>query len=120
MILRDSGDTFTARYVSQDTEQGVQYTFFCDLTGCKVYTTTLPKQLTAKDALGLAQQKAKTYFNRCKTCGRWVCDKAYNMDEMDCIYCSPYHVPPRYCTQCGCPIPTGDHYCTRCGHSIAE
>ena len=78
---------FTARCTLCPVPSGSRYTFFCDLTGRPVYTT--PPLGEGPAPLAEARRMARPYFNRCARCGRWVCDAAYNIDEVACLGCAP-------------------------------
>ena len=39
-------------------------------------------------ALQLARKEARSYFNGCRKCGKWVCDKHYYIDEYICPVCA--------------------------------
>lgn len=111
----------TSKYrIAAYTSHGRRYCFYCELSGTPVYTTRPIRADTPEKELMIAWQEAKPYFNGCSECGKWIRDEAYNIDEMKCIECAPYKSKPRYCTQCGCPVPTGNDYCVRCGNLIAE
>lgn len=99
---------------------GRRYCFYCEVSGTPVYTTEPVRADTPEEELRLAWKKAKPYFNGCSECGKWIRDEAYNIDEMKCIECAPYKTKPRYCTHCGCPVPTGNDYCVRCGKPLQE
>lgn len=108
-----------SHYKRTPTAQGIQYTFYCELTGLSVYTTTPITETDLQAAYLAAWGEAKYYFNQCTKCSRWVSDLAYNIDDMQCVDCSPYQRKPKYCQQCGCPIPSGERFCRRCGHAVA-
>jgi hypothetical protein len=40
-------------------------------------------------ALALAKRESRDYFNRCRQCGTWIGDSAYNIDEAKCVLCAP-------------------------------
>ena len=111
----------TSRYqVVEQTSLGRRYCFCCEVSKTPVYTTGPIRADTPEEELALAWREAKLHFNGCSECGKWIRDEAYNIDEMKCIECAPYKTRPRYCTHCGCPVPTGNDYCIRCGKPIKE
>lgn len=103
-----------------NTPGGRRYCFYCELTGTPVYTTGRVSGDTPVEEISLAWKEARSFFSGCSECGRWIRDEAYNIDEMKCIRCAPYKKKPRFCTECGCPLPTGNNFCVRCGHQIEE
>lgn len=42
-----------------------------------------------EEAVRLAWQESRKYFNRCHQCGAWVCDEHYNENVMKCVLCQP-------------------------------
>lgn len=106
--------------VAEETPLGKRYRFYCEVSDTPVYTTRPIRADSSPEELKLAWQEAKRFFNGCSECGKWIRDEAYNIDEMKCIECAPYKSKPRYCTGCGCPVPTRNNYCVRCGKPIRE
>ncbi len=80
---------FMVGYEVRTTPRGKRYAFFCQLTGEEVCQTEPITEQNPQLALALAKKSARPYFNRCQKCGRWICDKAYNIDEMMCVECAP-------------------------------
>ncbi|MEA4853164.1 MAG: hypothetical protein VB082_02675 [Christensenella sp.] len=78
---------FTKNYRSYGTVHGFSFAFFCDVCG-KKYQTPLVVSASYEEALDIAQKEARRYFNRCRLCGRWVCDHDYREDVMLCIKCA--------------------------------
>ena len=111
---------FNPAYEVQNTPLGKRCTFFCELTGVRVCTTEPVYGKDPHRALQIAQGKAKTHFNRCPGCGRWVCDNAFNMDEGKCVECAPFTRQPIYCTQCGAMLKADSCCCLRCGYRTAR
>jgi hypothetical protein len=109
---------FNAKYEKEEMPNGIRYTFFCGLSGAAVHTTD-PICAASEDAsLFLAKEEAQPYFNRCKECGIWVSDAAYNVDEAKCVVCAPFKVTPGYCPECGSPMKQGSRSCDRCKTSV--
>ena len=106
---------FDASYAKEETPNGTRYTFFCGLSGVAVHTTGLICAGDPQTELTLAKEEAQPYFNRCKECGTWISDAAYNIDEAKCVICAPFTTPPNYCAECGSPIKSGSNKCTHCG-----
>lgn len=71
------------------THLGRRYCFYCEVSDTPVYTTGPIRADTQELELRLAWQEAKSYFNGCSECGKWIRDEAYNIDEMKCIECAP-------------------------------
>jgi hypothetical protein len=67
--------------------RGFSYTFFCELTKAVVFTTQPIRDGKGKAPEEAAREMARPYFNHCPACGRWVCDEAYDVDEMKCVAC---------------------------------
>jgi hypothetical protein len=111
---------FTARYEKEATPNGSRYTFFCGLSGVAVHTTDPICAADENAALNIAKEEAQPYFNRCKECGTWISDAAYNIDEAKCVVCAPFTVTPSYCPECGSPIKKESRYCVRCKKVILE
>ncbi len=95
---------------------GSRYRFFCDLSGAAVCTTNPIRALTADEELTLAwEREGKERFNMCTRCGKWVCNAMYNADVLECVDCSPWEDPPRFCQECGAMISKSETYCPKCG-----
>lgn len=92
-----------------------RYSFFCDLSGARVFITEPIDGEIPEEKLKKAWELAKPEFNRCEKCGRFVCDTMYNADTFMCVDCSPWEDPPNFCPKCGTRIPPGDTFCHRCG-----
>ncbi len=86
---RTAGHAFTAPCRIDHTAGGDRYTFFCGLSGKAVYTTAPIRERDPQRAAAAARGQARPHFNRCSQCGKWVCDTAYNIDEMKCVACAP-------------------------------
>ncbi len=95
-----------------------RYSFFCDLSGARVFITEPIDGETPKEKLKKAWQLAKPEFNRCEKCGRYVCDAMYNADTLMCVDCSPWENPPRFCKHCGKAVEREDTFCTGCGTAL--
>lgn len=90
--------------------------FFCELSGTAVFTSDPIRTDTPEETLLLMwKQKGESLFNRCKKCGKWVCDLMYNPDVFQCVSCYPWENKPNYCVTCGEKIPSRDTYCRKCG-----
>ena len=67
---------------------GFRVTFYC--RSCeKTVTKEIYNIDSVEEAIKLAWQDTKKYFNRCNKCGEWVCDEHYNEDVMKCVLCQP-------------------------------
>lgn len=78
---------FNAPYIIRPSPNGNRYAFYCQVTGKEVFLTNPIQSKNSPDALRIAKMEARPYFNRCYRCGRWICDEAYNIDEMVCTQC---------------------------------
>lgn len=80
----------TSRYeIIEESGAGRRYLFYCELSDRPVYATGSIRADTPEEALQLAWEEAQYHFNGCSACGKWVCDDAYNRDEMKCVACAP-------------------------------
>jgi len=79
---------FTPKYAMNEENGKYRFTFFCELSG-ESYTTPAIAADSIEKALELARNDARPHFNRCMRCQRWICDAAYNEDEMMCLSCAP-------------------------------
>ena len=80
---------FNARYTMSAENGGYRFRFYCAFCDGG-YTTGLIHADCLETALSLAKQEAKHYFNGCHKCGKWICDRHYNIDEMTCTECMPH------------------------------
>lgn len=97
------------------------FTFYCALSGrlvCEVRVAA-DKFPVPGDALAEAWRGARPYFNRCVSCGRWVADTAYNIDELRCADCAPRKEEARLCASCGESVPSGSLFCAHCGRALS-
>ena len=79
---------FTAKYIMLSEDGYFRFKFFCGL--CEnAHTTGLISAASGYEAFKLAANEARKYFNRCRKCCKWVCDRHYNEDEMACDCCAP-------------------------------
>ena len=112
---------------------GNRYSFFCDLSGARVFLTEpieggTPEEKCQKryrvqynppeERLKRAWEIAKPEISRCKKCGRFVCDAMYNADTFMCVDCSPWENPPKFCRHCGSKVSISDTFCTSCGSAL--
>ena len=106
----------TARYQILAEAGGNRYRFFCELSGVMVCTTKPVHAGTPEDELRIAwETEGKKMFNQCHRCGRWVSNVMYNADALECVDCTPWEDPPRYCSKCGAYVPVSDIFCRKCG-----
>lgn len=95
---------------------GKVFRFFCEASGAAVCTTKPIYADTEDAALHLAwEREGRERFNLCHACGKWVCDAMYNADTFNCVDCTPWEAPPKYCPRCGEGIFPGDSFCRKCG-----
>jgi len=80
---------YKAKCIMHKADDGYQIQFICALCGYN-YTTGWIRAGTELEARALTEKEARKYFNGCMKCGKWVCDKHYNMEEMMCIKCAPW------------------------------
>jgi len=111
----------TSQYkIVEETANGRRYCFYCDVSKTAVFTTGPVRADSPETELLLAWGQARSYFNGCSECGRWIRDEAYNIDEMKCIECAPNKIIPRFCTDCGSPLESGTDRCPRCGRQLGN
>lgn len=87
----------------------VLYHFYCGLSGALV--------CTVKHAAGPQpawESGGRRHFNRCRRCGRWVCDTMYNPDTLQCVDCSAWEEQPAFCPQCGARVTEDAQFCRSC------
>lgn len=95
---------------------GTRFRFFCEASGGAVCTTNPICAETPDKALMLAwETEGREHFNRCAKCGRWVCNAMTNADTLECVDCSPWENPPKFCPSCGKRIEGSSLYCSECG-----
>ncbi len=95
---------------------GERFRFFCEASGGAICTTGPIRADTPEEALTVAwNTEGKKHFNRCGKCGRWICNAMTNADTLECVDCSPWENPPRFCPSCGKEIKTTSLYCSVCG-----
>ena len=97
---------------------GNRYSFFCDLSGARVFITEPIVGGTPEERLKRAWEIAKPKISRCEKCGRFVCDAMYNADTFMCVDCSPWENPPKFCRHCGSKVSISDTFCTSCGSAL--
>jgi hypothetical protein len=82
-----------AEYTMTNEDGAYQFCFHCAY--CKEgHTTGRIVADSVEAALSLAWQEAREYFNGCHKCGKWICEKHYNMEEMMCTDCAPLEADP--------------------------
>ncbi len=105
-----------ARYKIIKEENGNRYRFFCESSGGAVCTTDpINGENPEKELLFAWESEGRKHFNRCGKCGKWVCNAMTNADTLECVDCSPWENPPRFCPSCGKKIGTVGLYCDGCG-----
>lgn len=108
-----------ARYQVIKEETGNRYRFFCQGSGGAVCTTRPIRAETPEQELMLAwKSEGREHFNRCSRCGSWVCNAMTNADTLECVDCSPWENPPRFCPLCGKEIKVASLYCNGCGSRL--
>ncbi len=110
----------TARFKIVETQGGNAYRFFCELSGAAVCTVSpLRADNPEKEVSEAWETEGKIHFNKCHSCGKWVCDVMYNPDTFCCVDCTPWEDPPNYCTRCGSKVTeNGESFCTDCGSRL--
>ena len=78
----------TCKFEISAIKDGYRVTFYCS-AGDQKHTGEVYDSQTVEQALKIAWNESKKYFNRCHQCGDWVCDEHYNEDVMKCIICQP-------------------------------
>jgi C4-type Zn-finger protein len=86
--MRNADVKYSARYTMAHFDGGYRYTFYCAMCGYR-HTTGVILAESEAEALALAEKEARLQFNGCKSCGNWVCDKHFNMNELMCSQCAP-------------------------------
>jgi len=111
----------TARYKVMQEAKGRCYQFFCDLSGAHACTTKPYCAESPEKELEIAwETEGKAYFNKCRSCGRFVSAVMYNADVMECVECAPWENIPNYCPKCGTRLMTSkkkvvQKCCPECG-----
>lgn len=109
-----------ASYKSVSDNGGYRFLFYCDISEAHVCTT---KEIyyadTEEGALLCAwEAEGRRHFNKCRKCGKWVIDAAYNAEVLECVECAPYEAEPKYCKNCGAALETDGKSCPVCGKSL--
>ena len=78
---------YNSRYTITGEGGGYQISFYCAMCDYH-YTTGWISADSETKARRLTEKEAKKLFNGCRKCGRWVCDKHFNMGEMMCLDCA--------------------------------
>ena len=86
--MLEAGRYFTPHGFMVCKNGSYRFSFFCALCD-DCYTTGRVIADSVSEALAIARQEARPHFNRCHKCGRWICDRHYNIDEMMCVECVP-------------------------------
>jgi len=82
-----------AKYTMSNDDGFYQFHFHCDY--CEEgYSTGKIEADSVDSALRHAWHEAREYFNGCHKCGKWICEKHYNMEEMMCTDCAPLDIDP--------------------------
>jgi len=90
---------------------GAWIRFFCELSGAAVYTA----RADADTAAQVWEKEGRYRFNRCRKCGKWICNAMYNADMMECVDCAPWEDVPRFCVGCGTAAEENQIFCKHCG-----
>ncbi|MBO5179327.1 MAG: zinc-ribbon domain-containing protein [Clostridia bacterium] len=64
------------------------------------------------------EKEAKSHFNLCHKCGKWVDSIMYNADVLNCVECSAWENKPHYCLNCGVEASISDKFCSKCGTKL--
>ena len=84
----------------------------CEISGEKIFSRKLPALCRNKVLIASLQQGSvgglrqmlynrthaasiqdlARYFNQCRNCGKWVCDKEYDPEEMKCKQCKDLEI----------------------------
>lgn len=81
-------ETLTSRFETIRTAGGWRFVFFCDLCESRYESVEFSCECP-EEAFILAAEEAQSRFNRCHRCGKWICDRHYNIDVMECTECAP-------------------------------
>lgn len=106
-----------ADYKAETDGEKIRYSFFCDLSHGLV-TTAEADADSAKNLMEAWEGNAKSHFNYCRICDKWVIDTMYNPDVLTCVKCTPIEENPRYCPKCGVKINQNGHFCHICGSKL--
>ena len=110
-----------ARYDILTGTKGKQYRFRCDVSGEMICLTNPvhAAESAGQELMSVWESEGRQHFNRCRRCGRWVSDAAYNAATLACIECSPWEEDhPLYCFWCGERAAQGQIFCEGCGHRL--
>ncbi len=106
----------TASYKIIKEANGERFRFFCAGSGGAICTTPPIRAESSEEALQIAWvTEGRKHFNRCAKCGRWVCNAMTNADTLECVDCSPWEDPPKFCSSCGKKVEMTSLYCSACG-----
>ena len=106
-------------YRIEKEENKVIIRFFCQLSGAAVYGSgPIDAEASEETVKKIWKEEGERSFNRCKKCGKWVCDLMYNPDVFQCVECAPWEAEPNFCVSCGVRIPGPDTYCRSCGQRL--
>jgi hypothetical protein len=82
-------DEFTPKYICVSVADGAyKFSFYCDLCSWH-YTSGWIVADDQESAWTLAEKEVRQFMNRCKKCGKWICDEHFNMGELMCVECAP-------------------------------
>ena len=96
-----------------------RFRFFCDLCGSLEYTSQPVNCRNAEKELGKVwTSEAKSHFNFCGKCGKWVNTEMFNADVLECVACAPWEDTPLYCPHCGKKVENSENHCAYCGRSL--
>jgi len=86
--VADQEVIYKAKYTVEKENDSYRFKYICGLCDWH-YTTGLIDADSEDDAMKIAEDEARLYFNGCRKCGRWICDEHYDMDKMVCAECAP-------------------------------
>ena len=95
-------------------KDGYNVSYSCSMCGHTVEAYA-EAAVSEAEAISKTKNDAVHFFNKCHSCGRWVCDLHYNEDVMTCVECTPRKI---FCSECGGEAVAGEKYCTKCGHKF--
>ncbi len=87
MAVEIGAKRYSAKYTVEQQGGGYRFHFYCAFCGYH-HSTGLISAAGETEALKIAERQAREFFNGCRLCGRWVCDRHFDMEHMVCGECA--------------------------------